>query len=265
MARLSTQAIVRVWEAGLATPPIARALVVLGAAFPDLTPDAIESLPLGTRDEHLFQVRESTFGPVLHAHAACPECGERVEFELTARDVLDCSERRFSDPGANPGAVSNNCSGEADQRDPDRLHVRSGEFDVRFRVLTSRDLLALADVPSAETGKALARRSVEQATRQGQAVDAGEVPDEILAVVGEQIGAADPNADVTLNLTCPRCDSMWNAPFDIASFLWSEIAAEAQRLIAQVHVLGRAYGWREADVLGMSAVRRQAYLNLVGQ
>jgi hypothetical protein len=51
--------------------------------------------------------------------------------------------------------------------------------------------------------------------------------------------------------------------FDIGAFLWEEIAAQARRLLREVHTLARAYGWREADILVMSAARRQAYLEMV--
>ena len=39
--------------------------------------------------------------------------------------------------------------------------------------------------------------------------------------------------------------------------------ARAQRLLMEVHLLARAYGWREADILGMSPARRNAYLQRV--
>ena len=64
-------------------------------------------------------------------------------------------------------------------------------------------------------------------------------------------------------MTCPACGRFWQAAFDIASYLWSELDALAQRLLGEVHTLARAYGWREADVLSMSPWRRQFYLEMV--
>jgi hypothetical protein len=51
--------------------------------------------------------------------------------------------------------------------------------------------------------------------------------------------------------------------FDIVSFFWTELSAQAKRLLREVHTLARGYGWREADILAMSARRRQLYLDLV--
>ena len=41
--------------------------------------------------------------------------------------------------------------------------------------------------------------------------------------------------------------------------------AWARRTLRDVHVLARAYGWREADVLALSPTRRQIYVELSRQ
>jgi hypothetical protein len=73
----------------------------------------------------------------------------------------------------------------------------------------------------------------------------------------------DPQAELLLDLTCPACAHRWEAPFDIVPFFWTEIATEAKRLLREVHTLARSYGWREADVLAMSATRRRSYLEVL--
>ena len=42
-----------------------------------------------------------------------------------------------------------------------------------------------------------------------------------------------------------------------------EVQARARRLLREVDVLARAYGWTEADVLALSEQRRTAYLEIV--
>ena len=68
-----------------------------------------------------------------------------------------------------------------------------------------------------------------------------------------------------INLSCPACAGAWSATFDIAGFLWKEIHAWAKTALRGVHVLARAYGWRESDVLALSPTRRQIYLELARQ
>ena len=73
----------------------------------------------------------------------------------------------------------------------------------------------------------------------------------------------DPLAEVRLELNCPQCQRHWPVTLDIASFFWNEIVSRAKRLLHDVHVLARAYAWREEDILKMSERRRQYYLNMV--
>ena len=79
-----------------------------------------------------------------------------------------------------------------------------------------------------------------------------------------QPAAGDPQADLEVNLTCPACGHRWAALVDVAAFLWTELKAQARRLLREVHTLALAYGWRESDILAMSSRRRQAYLDMVG-
>jgi hypothetical protein len=46
--------------------------------------------------------------------------------------------------------------------------------------------------------------------------------------------------------------------------LWVELQRAAERTFVEIDALARAYGWAEKDVLGMSAMRRAAYLQLAG-
>jgi hypothetical protein len=89
------------------------------------------------------------------------------------------------------------------------------------------------------------------------------LPKAAITHLAEHIAAADPQADITLDLSCPACGHAWQVLFDIVAFLWSEITAQAQRLLLDVHQLARLYHWPESEILSMSSLRRQYYLNLV--
>ncbi|MGH9908466.1 MAG: phage baseplate protein, partial [Pyrinomonadaceae bacterium] len=83
--------------------------------------------------------------------------------------------------------------------------------------------------------------------------------------IAEEIGRHDPQADVRLALVCPDCSHRWETIFDIVSLVFNEISAWASRILRQVHLLSLAYGWREIDILSLSPLRRQAYLELLGE
>ena len=77
------------------------------------------------------------------------------------------------------------------------------------------------------------------------------------------LAKADPQADVLINLHCAACQHPWQVALEIECFLWAKLNALAKRLLREVHVLAQTYGWRETDILAMSAVRRQIYLEMI--
>jgi hypothetical protein len=136
-----------------------------------------------------------------------------------------------------------------------------GDLELRFRLPDSRDLAAVAGCEDKATARSLlVQRCVSWANREGESV--AELPAEVTTKLAQRMAERDPQAEVMLDLRCPTCDHAWQALFDIVSFFWTELAAQARRLLREIHTLARAYGWREADILSMSARRRQFYLEL---
>ena len=103
-----------------------------------------------------------------------------------------------------------------------------------------------------------------EASRDGVLVQVDALPDSVTTSLAERMTECDPGAETLLNLDCPACGHRWQAPLDVAAFVWAEINALSRRLLREVQTLARAYGWREPDILTMSAVRRQAYLEMAG-
>ena len=79
----------------------------------------------------------------------------------------------------------------------------------------------------------------------------------------ERMAMLDPQADVQIDADCPSCGHRWREPFDIVTFLWTEVSALARRLLADVHDLASAYHWSERDILALSPARRNAYLEML--
>lgn len=242
MRPLSAHDLLRVWEVGEDQHPLDRALTLLAAACPELTWDELAALSVGQRDARLFTLREQTSGPRLNGFAQCPRCGERLEFDVAVADL-----RVAEEPDAEEEA---------------RELVTDG-LALRFRLPNSRDLAALLGCQDpAVTRSLLAQRCVLQASRDGVPVAGSELPAKAISRLAQRMAECDPQAEVLLGLHCPACDHGWQALFDIVAFFWAELAAQANRLLREVHTLARAYGWREADILSMSARRRQLYLEM---
>jgi hypothetical protein len=243
MRELHGADIIRIWEAGQRQSSVERALTILAVALTERRWDDLLALPVGRRDALLFAVRAGTLGPRLESVAGCPECGEKLEFAIDSTPLATSA--------AEPDVASY------------RLQLTDGWLD--YRLPNSDDLAAI--VACADVGAAralLARRCVVAGELAGAEPLPSKLPDEVMSALADVMAEHDARADIAIALTCPACGHNWQSALDIGTFLWTELNARAQHLLREVAALARAYGWREADVLAMSAARRQFYLEQVG-
>src|SRR6185437_7718502 len=127
------------------------------------------------------------------------------------------------------------------------------------------DLLAIPADADADAARAvlLERCVIEARDRRGRRVAPAALPASLQPALAEAMAKADPQALIELRLACAACGRAFEAIFDIARFLLRELHAWAQQMLRDVDSLARAYGWREADILALSPVRRRCYLDLV--
>jgi predicted RNA-binding Zn-ribbon protein involved in translation (DUF1610 family) len=188
----------------------------------------VARLPIGRRDARLLERHARR---TLDATAECPACGTAAEFSL---DVDSLLER----------------TGEA--REPTAIDV--GARVITWRPPDSRDLAAAAKADdAAEAERVLLERCV----------DVSDLSDEERRVVADAMAAADPLAEVLVDMACPACGEPFVADLDVAQFVWVEVRARALALLRDVDALARAYGWTEEQVLALGDTRRAAYLELV--
>jgi hypothetical protein len=252
MRSLCTEDILRIWEAGQHQGPVDRALSSIAPAFPEVSRDELAEMSLGRRNRLLLAVREGLFGPTLRAYAECSACNERLEFAMDGRRLL----------------------GDESREAVEEVSVHSGGIRLRLRALSSADLAAAQDYESTESARMmLLTRSLLEAVNEAALAEPesanglrlADLPAGVVAEMEDKLAEADPNAELVVSLGCPACQNECHMPLDIASFFWTEISAEAKRLIREVGQLARAFGWREQDILGMSSSRRQAYLETISQ
>lgn len=230
--RTLTQAdFLALWETGRSLHPLDQGVLAVQAAFPEVT-ESIADWPIGRRNRALAELRCAAFGKALRGWTACRQCGEKLEFELDGRALAD---------GMDAEATRVEVSGES------------------YRLPTSRDLAAVVGEKDAIVA---ARRLLRECCASGDAAK-GEWSEAEIDEVGERMAAADPLAEIRLSFDCPVCREHFEESLDLPSFLWAEMAARAKRLLTEVHLLASAYGWSEAEILGLSAARREFYLGMV--
>jgi hypothetical protein len=233
--------ILKVWEQGQTEHSLDKALTLLHAVFPATTRDKLAELSIGQRDSHLLALRQLTFGSRLNCFAECPACKEHLEFATRAEDI-----RLLSEP----------CEKE--------YELEIGGTLVKYRMPNSLDLAVIAECRDINTASdLLVKRCILRSVRDGVQVDWSELPSVAKAELAEHMSEQEPQADVILDLHCPACNHQWQTIFDIVSYFWAELNAEARKLLYDIHVLAMAYGWSESDILSMSNTRRQFYLGMV--
>lgn len=228
--------LIRIWELGRGGPAWYRSWLMLAPAFPEMRQCDLTALSIGLRNSLLLRLHRELFGSRLVSVARCPGCAGAVEF------VLDADEL---------------CALEGSADEP---VLTSDGFEVEFRLLNSQDLAAV-DSRRASGRNILVERAIVGAKRQKAPVGVSELPAELIAEVGEEIARRDPLAECDVHLECPACSHGWTPEFDVVAYVWMEVSAIAERLLGEVCALARAFGWAEADILGMSAVRRRYYLD----
>lgn len=226
MRALSASELLSVWEIGSRQVPLQRALTMLAVACPEISSESLAGLTIGRRDARLLALREMTFGSEITGVTDCPECGETIELSFNSSDLRPPNE---TEP-------------------PNELAVKSNGSEVRFRLPTGADLLAVSN----------AEQLLERCLLNG----GDKLTENVRAAVAERMSSVDPMADIQLALNCPNCEHKWAPPFDIVAFFWREISAAARRLLREVHTLASAYGWTESEILSLSPARRRAYLEM---
>jgi hypothetical protein len=229
MRALEASDVLALWERGAHRNVLDRSALLCAWARPELPEHTIADLPLGTVTASLLQLREASFGVRIQCHVDCEHCGERLELVLLSPELLQPMTE-------NPREI-----------EVLGLHVRAPCL---------RDLAAVANEVDVDRA---ARQLLARCTLHG-AIEVGGLPDEALREVEDALEALDPNADLALDVHCAACGHCGTAQLDAGELLWDEIDARARALLCEVHVLARAYGWTEAEILGLGAARRATYL-----
>ena len=241
--RLPASARLALWETAAGATPAARDLALLAAGFPGVDRAALGALSVGWCDAWLLDLYAAAVGPRLDTVFDCTSCGETMEVTV---DVPQLRAR-----------VASPAPDEAGEW----VAVAVGGYDIRFRLPNGADLAAVAALAPGRARLALADR-VLRVSRDGVRVPVEELPAPVLDAAGRAMAERDPMADLALSASCPWCGADAAARLDIGGVLWAHLDADCRRLMSDVDVLARAYGWAEAEILALAEGRRRAYLEL---
>jgi hypothetical protein len=218
--------------------PLDQGLLAIHAAFPETDGESIADWPVGRRNRALAELHCRYFGGALEGWTSCPQCGEKLEFNMDGRVLT-----------------------EQPQPEHEESIVIRGQS---FRVPTSRDLACIARERGDSRDSSTAAIRLLNACRVDGAKRSEQLwTEEELEEAGEKMAAADPLAEIVLDFQCPVCEGTCREILNLPAFLWAELEALARRLMLEVHTLASAYGWSEGEILSLGEGRRRLYLEMV--
>jgi hypothetical protein len=240
--RPTAATLLRAWEYGATAAPDDRATSLLHSLGAVAAGVRIGELSVGQCDARLFELRRALFGEVLEAVATCTAC--RAEVEVTV-PLGDLQPPLRDDPGP-------------------ALTVQADGYTLVCRIPRNEDLRVLArHTGEVQLRDLLERCVLEAISPGGSPVAPRELPEATVEAIVGTLAESDPGAQTVLRIRCP-CGSEWTDELDIRSVLWSDLTEWVGQVLTEVHLLARAYGWPEADILEMSGWRRRWYLEAAG-
>ncbi len=205
-----------------------------GAAAPDriaalvraVWGDEVAQDSLGRRNQRALALHQALLGLPLEAKVTCPDCGADNEALLPVAAVLAAAS-------PDPGAV---------------VQVETGAGKLVFAVPR------IDDLDGAEPA-ALAMRLCRDPVDRLSAADLDRI-----AAAWE---AADPAGAVELDLDCSGCGRRLQALAEPQDFVARDLDIAADRLLREIDVIARAYGWSEPAILALPQARRRRYVAMI--
>lgn len=197
----------------------------------------LDDLTVGECDLLLLDLRTQLFGPRLETVATCPHCHQLVEFELMTTDLR----------------------AGAGQRGPQIVTFTLTGHEIRCRLPANADLRELACLDRPVQASDLIKQCVLTVHGPAGVLPVESLTEEMAEEIAVRLAETDAGASMQVLISCP-CSHEWTEEFDIRSFLWTELADWAGRMLQEVHELASVYGWPETEILRLSTWRRRAYL-----
>lgn len=244
-----TEALLTLWESGLAQSAGARDDALLRASYKNAPP----ARTLGERNARLVELHARLFGREIELLSHCPACQTVAQFSGDCADLAAQMAPRLADTPIHQLEIQG--------------HV------IEFRLPESVDIVDIVDIAIAAAddsddsddnfAQRLLERCVLACTCAGADVPVRQLPEPVLDALSRRMETLDPGASVSFALDCPQCATHWQAPLDVGQMLWQKVRAAAERVLLDIDMLARAYGWSEREVLQLSPLRRAAYLQMV--
>jgi hypothetical protein len=194
-------------------------------------------LPVSDRDRILTAVYMNTYGFKVDASISCPSCTKPFDISFSLHEWAN--------------EISN-----------DKVKLLNGKMSdfpfntqngIRFRLPTGEDEMAIMGMEPKNAEMELLKRCLPRDIKE---FDANTIQQEMLEVA--------PLADSELEAECPECAGKQLLHFNQQQYLLTSLIKEREKLVSEVHLLTKYYGWGLNEILELPRKIRRLYLTMMG-
>ena len=92
-----------------------------------------------------------------------------------------------------------------------------------------------------------------------------DMPEDFLSALSSKLDEFDPLANISLNLSCPKCNSNFKNQFDVESYVFEELQTRYKQMEEEVHWIAFNYHWAEDSILSLPLSKRKRYIELINK
>jgi len=190
-------------------------------------------LPVADRGRLMMAVYFNTYGLRIENTVTCPSCSSRFDLSFTMDEWVD----------------------DLTKVKPESLKRGEGDYPfkapggVKFRLPTGEDEIAVMGMEPKAAEAELLRRCLQDGTRK--------YDPELLQKTMHEIA---PLADAEFEARCPECSRMQWLHFDLQQYLLSSLLNERNKLVNEIHLLSKAYGWGLTEILELPRSTRRSFI-----
>ena len=191
------------------------------------------ALPVADRGRVMIAVYFNTYGTRIENTVTCPSCSNRFDLSFTMDEwVNDLVQVKPDSPERGEGDYPFRAPG-----------------GVKFRLPTGEDEIAVTGMAPGAAEAELLRRCLPDGTLK---FDPG-----ILQRTMHEIA---PLADAEFEARCPECAGMQPLHFDLQQYLLSSLLGERNKLVNEIHLLSKIYGWGLNEILELPRSMRRSFV-----
>ncbi len=195
------------------------------------------SISIADRDQILLAVYLNTYGTKVETTATCSLCNCPFDIGFSLTELADELVH------VNPAGLN-----EADPSFP--FKTSNG---MKFRLPAGEDELAVMGMNPEAAERALFKRCMP--------VDTTTFNADIIQKAMQKVA---PLLDTEFETQCPECSGKQAFHFNLQQYLLTSLINERDKLVAEIHLLAKSYGWGLNEILELPRNVRNSYVSLAG-